>query len=148
MPADAAPSSPPWPICSAGGSTCANGIATHAFSGGSRRSTSPSWRGPRSEGLLWDRHSCLSRHRQECLCHTSIAHRAEFVARLPVRHRRCVRRFPSEPVSELRHLHSLGPVPVRIELVARLVIAMLAIIVGHLLAPLFSFADDVLSRFD
>src|SRR5213593_1298599 len=132
MPADAAPSSPLWPICSAGGSTCANGIATHAFFGGSRRSTSPSW-----HGLRWEASSLAS-----------IAHRAEFVARLPVRHRRCVRRFPSEPVSELRHLHSLGPVPVRIELVARLVIAMLAIIVGHLLAPLFSFADDVLSRFD
>src|SRR5438105_432759 len=75
--------------------------------------------------------------------HTFIADGPELVARHPVRHLGGVRRFPSQPEPELRHLPRLRPVPLRVELVARLVVAMLAVVLRRLLSPAGRLADDV-----
>src|SRR5947209_20218807 len=79
---------------------------------------------------------------------TGVADAAELVARFPVRHRRCLCRFPSQPKAELRHLRGFGPVPLRIEFVARLVVVLGPVLLGGLVAPRFSLADDVVAGID
>src|SRR5262249_52813404 len=82
------------------------------------------------------------------LSQTLVAHGAELVARLPVGHVGRVRRFPRHPEAELRHLRPFRPVPVEIELVARLVIAMRAVVVRLLVAPRLALADHVVPGID
>src|SRR5476651_845076 len=86
--------------------------------------------------------------RDDKLLEAPVSRRAELVARLPVRFVWRVRRLPSEPESELSHLHCRRPVPARIELIAWLVVVIRSIVIAQLLAELRGLADEVVALAD